>query len=132
MAPQTPHLVARFAQENVPKACLWSPDGTCLLTATEDAALRLFELPGAMLAGAATPSQTPWTETFQSKEAECVYDYCWFPHMHSDAPATCVFASRAPERNTPPPRNIHVAAAASTRPRAPRNIHSQPRRSRED
>ena len=94
-------------------------------------ALRLFELPGAMLAGAATPSQTPWTETFQSKEAECVYDYCWFPHMHSDAPATCVFASRAPERNTPPPRNIHVAAAASTRPRAPRNIHSQPRRSRE-
>ena len=36
-------LRADFAPGNVPKGVAWSPDGTCLLTATEDARVRLYE-----------------------------------------------------------------------------------------
>ena len=37
-------LRADFAPGNVPKGVAWSPDGTCLLTATEDARVRLYEV----------------------------------------------------------------------------------------
>ena len=38
-------LRASFREGNVPKGVAWSPDGTCLLTATEDAQVRLYEVP---------------------------------------------------------------------------------------
>ena len=38
-------------KNNCLKGVQWSPDGTCLLTASEDQQLRLFELPPELLAG---------------------------------------------------------------------------------
>ena len=38
-------LRASFREGNIPKGVAWSPDGTCLLTATEDAQVRLYEVP---------------------------------------------------------------------------------------
>ena len=85
-------LRADFAPGNVPKGVAWSPDGTCLLTATEDARVRLYEVPGAVLDGGAPPSRD-WAETFACAEGEAVYDYKWYPQMHSDNPISCCFAS---------------------------------------
>ena len=54
---------AEFASE--PENCLrgvkWSPDGACLLTASEDRHLRLFELPNELLPdeGEMVPSVAP-------------------------------------------------------------------------
>ncbi|KAK7241450.1 telomerase Cajal body protein [Aureococcus anophagefferens] len=85
-------LRADFAPGNVPKGVAWSPDGTCLLTATEDARVRLYEVPGAVLDGGAPPSRD-WAETFACAEGEAVYDYKWYPQMHSGDPISCCLAS---------------------------------------
>ncbi|KAH8093417.1 hypothetical protein JL720_4550 [Aureococcus anophagefferens] len=87
-------LRADFAPGNVPKGVAWSPDGTCLLTATEDARVRLYEVPGAVLDGGAPPSRD-WAETFACAEGEAVYDYKWYPQMHSGDPISCCLASSA-------------------------------------
>eukprot|EP00741_Cyanophora_paradoxa_P016568 tig00020927_g15998.t1 len=87
-------------RHNFFKGAKWSPDGTCLLTCSEDTVLRLFELPQAISSLASAdrsgaspraPSQLP--VALQCKEGECVYDYAWYPLMSSANPATCCFVS---------------------------------------
>ena len=86
-------------KNNCLKGVQWSPDGTCLLTASEDQQLRLFELPSELLAGegdgdAAAPSGESDGElasTVCVREGDSIYDYCWFPRMNSDEPASCCF-----------------------------------------
>ncbi|KAH8061147.1 hypothetical protein JL722_4446 [Aureococcus anophagefferens] len=118
-------LRADFAPGNVPKGVAWSPDGTCLLTATEDARVRLYEVPGAVLDGGAPPSRD-WAETFACAEGEAVYDYKWYPQMHSDDPISCCLASsrRASPRTSGTRSRAPAAAPTSggttstrTRPR---------------
>lgn len=91
-APGAMVLEAGFGATNTTKGVAWSPDGTCLLTSTEDHLVRLFEVPDAVLDGSAGGGG-PWRETFACAEGETVYDYAWYPLMHSGDPATCVFAS---------------------------------------
>ena len=84
-----------------PKGCSWAPDGTCLLTAGDDARLRVLELPAPMVAEPpAAPENPAWRPTFDVKACECVYDYAWYPRLHSSQPSTCVFAAAA--RAAPP------------------------------
>ena len=84
-----------------PKGCAWAPDGTCLLTAGDDARLRVLELPAPMVAEPpAAPENPAWRPTFDVKACECVYDYAWYPRLHSSQPSTCVFAAAA--RAAPP------------------------------
>lgn len=82
---------------NFTKGCKWSPDGLCVLTNSDDDRLRLFDLPAA--AFVKPTSLEEWSElpemrpVLKVQEAETVYDYCWYPLMSSNDPATCCFAS---------------------------------------
>ena len=82
------------ALSTTPKGCLWSPDGTCLLTAGDDARLRVLELPPRMIDAPGAPvGAQAWRPAFETKKAECVYDYAWYPRLHSSERSTCVFAA---------------------------------------
>ena len=74
------------------KGCLWSPDGTCLLTTVTGDGMHVFETPRDLYE-AETISPARPLDCLQSavhiKEGGTVYDYCWFPFMSSNDPATC-------------------------------------------
>ena len=104
MAAEEPRSVAGAFDEfsglknNCLKGVQWSPDGTCLLTASEDQQIRLFELPPELLAGESGDAAAPSAEgdgelvsTVCVREGDSIYDYCWFPRMNSDEPASCCF-----------------------------------------
>eukprot|EP00967_Tisochrysis_lutea_P096517 scaffold141409_cov31-Tisochrysis_lutea.AAC.2 len=75
---------------NVVRGVLWAPDGSCLLSASEDCALRLFELP-ADACGA--PMASELETALQIEQGESVYDYCWYPLMRSAEPLSCCVLS---------------------------------------
>nr|CAG4642538.1 EOG090X06W9 [Evadne anonyx] len=85
------------------KGCKWSPDGTCLLTCTDDSTLKLFDLPADLYKSHNLPFQgcslTEINPALKIKEGELIYDYCWHPHMSSWHPETCLLASTA--KNSP-------------------------------
>jgi WD40 repeat protein len=87
---------------NCLKGLRWSPDGLCLLTAAEDQNLRLFELPLELLEQPSEPpaSSTELSSVLQVRAGDAVYDYAWYPGMHSDDTATCVFASSSRDHPT--------------------------------
>jgi len=74
-----------------------SPDGTCLLSNSEDNTVKLFELPITEFSPLhSEPPETPKTCEFLNPaltimEGESIYDYCWFPKMNSIEPSTCAF-----------------------------------------
>lgn len=74
------------------KGCLWSPDGTCLLTTVNGDGMQVFEMPRDLYGVDTVSSERP-LDCLQSavhiKEGGIVYDYCWFPFMNSGDPATC-------------------------------------------
>lgn len=74
------------------KGCLWSPDGTCVLTTVNGDGMHVFETPSDLYAADSISSDRP-LDCLQSavhiKEGGIVYDYCWFPFMNSNDPATC-------------------------------------------
>lgn len=83
------------------KGCLWSPDGTCILTAVNCDGMHVVELPADLYANESISSDRP-LDVLQSavhiKEAGIVYDYCWYPFMNSADPASCAWlASRQHE-----------------------------------
>ncbi|KAI9331452.1 WD40-repeat-containing domain protein [Zopfochytrium polystomum] len=70
----------------------WSPDGTCLLSNSNDNVLRVFETATALqTAKGETASST--AEVLWTVAGESVYDYCWYPFMNSADPSTCCFLS---------------------------------------
>ncbi|CAM9672719.1 unnamed protein product [Scytosiphon promiscuus] len=94
---------------NFVKGASFSPDGTCLLTSSDDAVLRVFEVPGHALRGdkqerdsgsvdgttnpANGDAAEEWSPCLYSVEGETIYDFAWYPHMSSAEPATSVFVS---------------------------------------
>lgn len=74
------------------KGCLWSPDGTCVLTTVNGDGMHVFETPRDLYGTDTISSDRP-LDCLQSavhiKEGGIVYDYCWFPFMNSSDPATC-------------------------------------------
>lgn len=81
-------------ENNFTKGCKWSPDGSCMLSCSEDAKMRLYNLPIELY-------QTPinWSDVSEMfsvlkvSEAELIYDYCWYPPMSSMDPISCCFVS---------------------------------------
>ena len=76
------------------KGCKWSPDGTCLLTCTNDNILKLIDLPADLYRSNNLPYQgcglAEINSALKIKEGELIYDYCWHPHMSSWNPETCL------------------------------------------
>jgi WD40 repeat protein len=84
---------------NFLKGVKWSPDGTCLLSNSEDHCVRMFE-PGdlhALTSGQGSiekkesniPSGSP--PALSIPHGGTVYDFCWYPGMRSDIPSTSCF-----------------------------------------
>eukprot|EP00002_Diphylleia_rotans_P011260 TRINITY_DN2228_c0_g2_i3.p1 TRINITY_DN2228_c0_g2~~TRINITY_DN2228_c0_g2_i3.p1 ORF type:complete len:353 (+),score=60.95 TRINITY_DN2228_c0_g2_i3:44-1102(+) len=67
----------------------WSPDGTCLLTSSEDNCLRLFEMPSMFEDG----KVSDWAPTLRVTEGDSLYDFAWYPKMSSSEPNSCFFIS---------------------------------------
>ncbi|KAL7060720.1 hypothetical protein AAHC03_09424 [Spirometra sp. Aus1] len=91
---------------NYLRGCLWSPDGTCLLTNSCDNIFRMFEFPPALTpnpmdydleSNSMEPDTLP--AVLWMREPELIYDFCWFPGMKTTDPITCCFASTS--RRTP-------------------------------
>lgn len=83
------------------KGCMWSPDGTCILTAVNGDGMHVVEMPGDLYTTESISPERP-LDVLQSavhiKEAGIVYDYCWYPYMNSGDPVSCVWlASRQHE-----------------------------------
>ncbi|CAH8480739.1 unnamed protein product [Heterobilharzia americana] len=90
-------LSAKSPSDNYLRGCLWSPDGSCILTNSHDNVLRLFNLPSSVLSNDdAEPSSSEPEEmksVLSMHEKELIYDYCWYPLMCSADPLTCCLAS---------------------------------------
>ena len=87
-----------FDEERVRNNCLkgvkWSPDGCCLLTASEDQLLRVFELPSEEPGGEeCSATTTEMRSVLRAREGDAIYDYSWYPRMDSSDPTTCCFVS---------------------------------------
>ncbi|XP_073510578.1 telomerase Cajal body protein 1 [Phyllobates terribilis] len=87
--------------ENFLKGCKWAPDGSCLLTNSDDNILRIYNLPPELYSAEwdLLPEMGP---VLRMSEGDTIYDYCWFPLMNSCDPASCFVASSS--RDNP----IHV------------------------
>ncbi|KAI8089540.1 WD40-repeat-containing domain protein [Halteromyces radiatus] len=72
------------------KSCQWSPDGTCLLTNSEDRTIRLFNIPSSAYDISSVESLIP---SIGIVEAESICDLTWFPLMNTQDPTTCCFLS---------------------------------------
>lgn len=74
------------------KGCLWSPDGTCVLTTVNGDGMHVVEMPQDLY-GADGISSDRSVDVLQSAvhvpEGGIVYDYCWYPFMNSSDPASC-------------------------------------------
>lgn len=75
------------------RGCLWSPDGTCVLTVVNSDGMHVVEMPQDLYQSKRI-SQDRALDVLQSavhvKEAGVVYDYCWYPFMNSCDPSTCL------------------------------------------
>ncbi|XP_069738584.1 telomerase Cajal body protein 1 [Phaenicophaeus curvirostris] len=101
LGPPHPLWVAREAFAHRPhnylRGCKWAPDGSCVLTCSDDNVLRLFDLPTAAEPRELVPSLVvPEGDTRHHQRRTPV------PHMDSNQPDTCLVA--ASSRDTP----VHV------------------------
>ncbi|XP_036261772.1 telomerase Cajal body protein 1 [Molothrus ater] len=84
--------------ENYLRGCKWAPDGSCVLTCSNDNALRIFDLPlpPGPPPGAPLPQLLP---AVQVAEGDTIYDFTWYPLMDSNDPPSCLVA--ASSRDSP-------------------------------
>lgn len=78
-------------RQNYFKGCKWSPDGSCLMTCSNDKVLRLFNLPsnfGQLPIDFASPFEL--NVDLQIKESGLVYDYCFNPNLNSSDSSSCL------------------------------------------
>ncbi|CAO3670891.1 unnamed protein product [Umbelopsis ramanniana] len=72
------------------KSCKWSPDGTSILANLNDNKVRVFQ-PSGETFSELQDGDHQIMETIQAKEAEPIYECCWYPHMNIQDPASCCF-----------------------------------------
>ncbi|XP_040271158.1 telomerase Cajal body protein 1 isoform X2 [Bufo bufo] len=87
--------------ENFLKGCKWAPDGSCILSNSDDNILRLYNLPPELYSAEWDLLQE-MGPVLRMSEGDTIYDYCWHPLMNSCDPASCFVASSS--RDNP----IHV------------------------
>ncbi|KAM4678327.1 telomerase Cajal body protein 1 [Discoglossus pictus] len=87
--------------ENFLKGCKWAPDGSCILTNSDDNILRIYNLPPELYTDN-WDIQEEMAPVLRMAEGDTIYDYCWYPLMNSSDPTTCFVASSS--RDNP----IHV------------------------
>ncbi|KAG0331094.1 Telomerase Cajal body protein 1 [Podila horticola] len=68
-------------ENNYFKALKWSPDGTCLLSSSNDNYLRIFALPDP---STSSIGETQLTPGIIIREGEVIYDMCWYPVDHCE------------------------------------------------
>lgn len=90
------------AKNNFAKGCKWSPDGACLLTASEDRVLRLFDVYNFVqrLATSNLENEEPehdMSASLRMQAPDMIYDFSWYPFMNSSDPSTCCFLSTSRE-----------------------------------
>lgn len=82
-----------WQNEHYLRGCLWSPDGTCCLTAVQNDGMHILELQKDLISPISNTILESNVAVLESavhvKEGGTVYDYCWFPGMNSGHPETC-------------------------------------------
>ncbi|CAB4431407.1 unnamed protein product [Rhizophagus irregularis] len=86
--------IPNASEENFFKNAKWSPDGSCILTSTNDNVLRIFDLPRNALEIA---DEIELSQVLACHTGETVYDFCWYPMMSIQDPDTCCFLSSSRE-----------------------------------
>jgi len=97
-------------ENNFLKNVKWAPDGSCLLTNSDDNVVRLFDSPVYYPDDSSTAPDLG--VTLSVVPGDVVYDYSWFPAMHSSDPTSCCFITTA--RDNP----VHLWDAFTGRKRA--------------
>lgn len=91
----------KAVKQNYVRGCLWSPDGSCVLSAVNNDGMHVFELPSDLYGVQEVSPQRPVNlldSAVHVRESTLVYDYKWYPGMHSSMPETSVWiASRQHE-----------------------------------
>ena len=93
------HLVTE--EGNFIKGCKISPDGCCVLTASERSTLHIMDIPFDMDPSAPSSfdrSRNPLVPSVSVQEGESLYDFAWYPLMHSAVPASCGFVTSTKDR----------------------------------
>ncbi len=89
--------------DNFVKGVKWSPDGRLLLSNSEDHSLRVWALDETALPDAWSTSTAADDSVLRLStsrvEAECIYDFCWYPGAQATNPASCCALSCS--RDTP-------------------------------
>ncbi|KAK3602482.1 hypothetical protein CHS0354_022348 [Potamilus streckersoni] len=81
-------------KDNYLRGCKWSPDGTCILTNSNDNCLRIFNLPEQLYQDRGESEDIPeMIPVLKMKECDTVYDFCWYNKMTSSDPVTCCLVS---------------------------------------
>ncbi|CAG8433432.1 1776_t:CDS:10 [Diversispora eburnea] len=75
-------------EDNFFKAAKWSPDGSCILTSSNDNILRVFDLNSNVFEVSEELDLNP---SLSIHSGETIYEFCWYPLMSN--PATCCFLS---------------------------------------
>ncbi|XP_045201008.2 telomerase Cajal body protein 1-like [Mercenaria mercenaria] len=79
--------------KNYLRGCKWAPDGSCILTNSNDNKLKVFNLPDELYYdGGENKIMAEMTPVLSMKEADTVYDFCWYPLMSSSQPETACLA----------------------------------------
>ncbi|GIY32614.1 telomerase Cajal body protein 1 [Caerostris extrusa] len=78
---------------NFTKGCKWAPDGSCIMTCSDDNYLRLFNLPVELWDSSKWSEMSELEVALKISEGELIYDYCWYPLMNSSEPNTCCLLS---------------------------------------
>ncbi|XP_076800805.1 telomerase Cajal body protein 1-like [Clavelina lepadiformis] len=92
------HLIGHtklFEPGNFFKGLKWAPDGLCFLTSTNDKKVHLFNTPVQFLKNDWQDLSEPIAldACLKVQEPEIIYDFCWWPLMNSQDPATCCFVT---------------------------------------
>ncbi|CAH0393710.1 unnamed protein product [Bemisia tabaci] len=104
--------------KNLLRGCKWSPDGTCILTNSQDNTLRLFNLPNELYSSnTVVQDLKPLQSVLRMQEGGLIYDFCWYPLMSSWEPLTCCLASTSAKSP------IHLWDAYSSELRATYRIY---------
>ncbi|GFQ88929.1 telomerase Cajal body protein 1 [Trichonephila clavata] len=80
-------------ENNYTRGCKWAPDGSCILSCSDDNKLRLFNLPEELWDFTKWQDMPEMEAVVKISEGNLIYDYCWYPLMNSAEPSTCCLAS---------------------------------------